>query len=183
MERFKMSLKNPFKLAEYILLIIGAPLLLIGTIMSIQNLLSVGSIILISHVLLPSLEDWKDKRIGNKSLFLILLIWLTGVFFILIILLLWKWLVNSFKVKGEIDEKLSEFLFKKRKQSVEVMNWRGNMKRSFEKLIQQVLFLVIPQKWLDWGNEVKKEPLNINDFTNIAIVLGMVVLIFFLFSI
>lgn len=57
------------------------------------------------------------------------------------------------------------------------------MKRAFEKLIHQVLFLVVPQKWIDWSNDVKKEPLNINDFSNIAIVLGMFVLMFFLFSI
>ncbi|MCT8138474.1 hypothetical protein H1D32_12420 [Anaerobacillus sp. CMMVII] len=86
MEQFKLSLKNPFKLGEFILLIIGASLLLIGIIMSIQTVLVVGLIIiLIGYVLLPSLEDWKDKRIGNQRMFFILLIWLTGVFFILII--------------------------------------------------------------------------------------------------
>ncbi|MCD8511728.1 MAG: hypothetical protein LRY73_19000 [Bacillus sp. (in: Bacteria)] len=91
MERFKLKLKNPFKFAKYLLLVFGAPLLLIGTIMSIQPLISIGLIFfLIGYGLLPSLEDWKAKKISNIRMFFILLIWCTGVLFILLITLLWN---------------------------------------------------------------------------------------------
>lgn len=60
------------------------------------------------------------------------------------------------------------------------------MRRSFEKLFEQIISLVVPQKWIEWhkenNGENNKEPLNGKDIRNISIVIGMILIIFFLFS-
>ena len=90
-QRFKMRLRNPFNVASYILLIIGAPLLLIGTFMSKATFWSVGSVIIsVSYMLLPSFEDWKNEKMSNKRMFFLFLTWLTGSIFIVLLPIIWE---------------------------------------------------------------------------------------------